>query len=212
MVRGRLPDTNASNSDRDHIESYQYRREYDPHAQGRSTMAKPAARLSDLNACPKTGHGTNATTSGSPDVLINGLPTLRVGDSTACGDAVAEGIGSILINGQPIAFLGSATAHGGVIVTGSGNVLVGTQSGSAPFTAPEVLPTHSEQYQLIDSNTGQPVEDALYCVECADGQRFVGYTNAYGNTERVFTKDPQAVVVRWGRDAAKHLKQQRIRF
>jgi len=26
-------------------------------------MAKPAARLTDLNACPKTGHGTNATTS-----------------------------------------------------------------------------------------------------------------------------------------------------
>ncbi|MGM3389575.1 PAAR domain-containing protein [Stutzerimonas stutzeri] len=175
-------------------------------------MAKPAARLTDLNACPKTGHGTNATTSGSPDVLINGLPTLRVGDSTACGDAVAEGISSILINGQPIAFLDSATAHGGVIITGSGDVLVGTQSGSAPFTAPEVLPRHSEQYQLIDSNTGQPVEDALYCVECADGQRFVGYTNAYGNTERVFTNDPQAVIVRWGREAAKYLKQQGISF
>ena len=49
-------------------------------------------------------------------------------------------------------------------------------------------------------------------MECANGQRFVGYTNAYGNTERVFTEDPQAVVVRWGRDAAKHLKQQGIRF
>ena len=40
-------------------------------------MAKPAARLSDLNTCPKTGHGTNPTTSGSSDVLINNLPTLR---------------------------------------------------------------------------------------------------------------------------------------
>lgn len=88
-------------------------------------MAKPAARLSDLNTCPKTGHGTNPATSGSSDVLINNLPTLRVGDTTACGDTVVEGIGSILVNGKPIAFLGSATAHGGVIITGSGDVLVG---------------------------------------------------------------------------------------
>ncbi|UTW06397.1 PAAR domain-containing protein [Pseudomonas benzenivorans] len=178
-------------------------------------MAKPASRLSDLNACPIPGHGTNPTTSGSPDVLINTLPTLptlRVGDSTACGDAVAEGIGSILVNGKPIAFLGSATSHGGVIVTGSGDVLVGTQSGSAPFSAPQILPRHSEQYQLIDSSSGQPVEDALYCVECADGQRFVGCTNGYANTERVFTKDPQSVVVRWGRDAANYLKQKGISF
>ncbi len=90
-------------------------------------LSKPAARLGDTNACPLPGHGSNPTVSGSPDVLINGLPALRVGDSSACGDAVAEGIGCILVNGQPIAFLGSATAHGGVIVSGSGDVLVGTQ-------------------------------------------------------------------------------------
>nr|WP_298116229.1 PAAR domain-containing protein [uncultured Pseudomonas sp.] len=175
-------------------------------------MAKPASRLSDLNACPLPGHGTNPTTSGSPDVLINNLPTLRIGDSTACGDAVTEGIGSILVNGKPIAFLGSATAHGGIIITGSGDVLVGTQSGSAPFSPPEILPRHSEQYQLIDENSGHPVEDILYCVECGDGQRFVGHTNAYGNTERVFTSDPQSVVVRWGRDAANYLKKKGISF
>ncbi|MHA6492123.1 PAAR domain-containing protein [Pseudomonas borbori] len=175
-------------------------------------MAKPAARLSDKNACPLPGHGTNPTTSGSPNVLINNLPTLRVGDSSACGDAVTEGIGSILINGQPIAFLGSATAHGGIIVTGSGDVLVGTQAGSAPFVAPQILPRHSEQYQLVDESSGQPAEDILYCVECGDGQRFIGYTNSYGNTERVFTSDPQSVVVRWGREAASYLKQKGISF
>lgn len=175
-------------------------------------MAKPASRLSDLNACPLPGHGTNPTTSGSPDVLINNLPTLRVGDSTACGDAVTEGIGSILINGKPIAFQGSATAHGGIIVTGSGDVLVGTQAGAAPFTPPQILPRHSEQYQLVDENSGQPVEGALYCVECSDGQRLVGYTNGYGNTERVFTDAPQSVVVRWGRQAANYLKDQGIDF
>jgi uncharacterized Zn-binding protein involved in type VI secretion len=175
-------------------------------------MAKPAARLSDLNACPRSGHGTNPANSGSPNVLINNLPALRVGDSTACGDAVTQGIANILVNGKPIAFQGSATAHGGIIITGSGDVLVGTQTSSAPFSAPQVLPRHSEQYLLVDKITGEPVEDALYCVECSDGQRLVGYTNAYGNTERVFSDDPQAVVVRWGRDAARHLKQLGISF
>jgi uncharacterized Zn-binding protein involved in type VI secretion len=176
------------------------------------TMAKPAARLSDLNACPLPGHGTNPTTSGSPDVLINNLPALRVGDSTACGDAVTQGIPNILINGKPIAFQGSATGHGGIIITGSGDVLVGTQTSSAPFSAPEVLPRHSEQYSLIDKHSGEPVEGALYCVECGDGQRLVGYTNTYGNTERVFSDDPQSVTVRWGRDAARYLKGLGISF
>lgn len=88
-------------------------------------MAKPAGRLSDLDACPLPGHGSNPTTTGSANVLINGLPALRVGDSTACGDAVTQGIGSILVNGMPIAHLGSTTAHGGVIITGSGDVSVG---------------------------------------------------------------------------------------
>lgn len=169
-------------------------------------MIKPIARLSDLDACPRPGHGTNPTTSGSPDVLFNGLPALRVGDSTACGDTVTEGIGSILINGRPVAFLGSATAHGGMIITGSGDVLVGTQSTPAPFTPPEILPRHSEQYQLFDEHGGQPVEGMLYCVECADGQRLVGYTDANGNTPRLFTGQPASVVVRWGREAAAHLE------
>ncbi|WP_312376480.1 PAAR domain-containing protein [Stutzerimonas nitrititolerans] len=164
------------------------------------------------HTCPKIGHGTNPATSGSSDVLINNLPTLRVGDTTACGDTVVEGIGSILVNGKPIAFLGSATAHGGVIITGSGDVLVGTQAGSAPFAAPQTVPRHSEQYQLMDNDSGLPAEEVLYCVECSDGQRLVGYTNAYGNTERVFTNDPQTVIVRWGRDAAKHLRQPGIKF
>ncbi|WP_349678991.1 MULTISPECIES: PAAR domain-containing protein [unclassified Pseudomonas] len=88
-------------------------------------MANPAARLSDVNACPMTGHGPNPTVTGSPDVLINSLPALRVGDSSACGDTVAVGSATVFINGQPLAYLGSATAHGGVIITGSGDVLTG---------------------------------------------------------------------------------------
>jgi uncharacterized Zn-binding protein involved in type VI secretion len=72
-----------------------------------------------------TGHGPNPTVTGSPDVLINSLPALRVGDASACGDTVAVGSATVFINGQPLAYLGSATAHGGVIITGSGDVVTG---------------------------------------------------------------------------------------
>jgi uncharacterized Zn-binding protein involved in type VI secretion len=88
-------------------------------------MANPAARLSDTNACPLSDHGPNPTVTGSSDVLINSLPALRVGDSSACGDTVAVGSATVMVNGQPLAYLGSTTAHGGVIITGSGDVIVG---------------------------------------------------------------------------------------
>ena len=169
-------------------------------------MAHPAGRLSDLNACPLPGHGRNPTTSGSVNVLINGLPALRVGDSTACGDAVTQGIGSIMVNGQPIAHLGSATAHGGVIVSGSGDVLVGTQHSTAGFIPLTPILAHSEQYQLVDELSGEPVEGMLYCIDTSDGQRVFGHTNGAGQTERVCSRDPASLTVRWGRQAATHLR------
>ncbi|MBM7062318.1 PAAR domain-containing protein [Pseudomonas sp. UL073] len=89
---------------------------------------KPAARVSDRNACPHSGHALNPLISGSPDVQINHLPAARVGDATVCGDQVATGIASILVNGRPIAHLGSATAHGGQLVSSSADVLVGDAS------------------------------------------------------------------------------------
>ncbi len=109
------------------------------------------------------------------------MPVLRVGDTTACGDSVTEGIGNILINGKPIAFLGSATAHGGMIITGSGDVFVGTAVGAAPFTPIVTVPKHSERFQLVDETTGEAIPDMLYCIETGDGQRLVGHTDNHGN-------------------------------
>ena len=41
------------------------------------------SRVGDAHTCPQTGHSVNAVTSGSPDVIINGVPAalfpLRVG-------------------------------------------------------------------------------------------------------------------------------------
>ena len=149
-------------------------------------MSKPAARQSDSNACPLPGHGVNPTVTGSPNVIINGLPTLRVGDASACGDSVVDGIGSILVNGRPVAFLGSGTVHGGVIISGSGDVLVGTQHTSAPFVAPAPLAgLFQDSVQLVCSQTGEPLANYPYAIRRASGAMEKGITDAQGFTHVV---------------------------
>ncbi|WP_182417785.1 PAAR domain-containing protein [Bartonella sp. HY038] len=75
---------------------------------------------------------TNAT-SGSPDVFINDIPAVRVGDSYAAHGCPtcpapdhprkqAEGSPTIFINGRPAARIGDAIDCGGVSQTGAPNV------------------------------------------------------------------------------------------
>ncbi len=159
-------------------------------------MSKPAARKSDQDSCPLPGHAVNPTVTGSPNVLINGLPALRVGDRSVCGDTVAEGMSTILVNGLPIAFLGSSTSHGGTIITGSGDVLVGNQHVPAPFTPPTPLSpppgVFSCQLQLSASN-GQPYSCLPYKVILEDGSTQKGITDASGTTQTIKTLTQMAI-------------------
>ena len=101
---------------------------------------KPAARVGDPTACPKTGHGNNPITSGSPDVLFDGLPAARQGDPTGCGSALTGNlIANVLINGKPVATLDSLGDHGNVIIDGSGSIIIGNTPVPAPFSPPAVL-------------------------------------------------------------------------
>ncbi|HJE28247.1 MAG TPA: PAAR domain-containing protein, partial [Pseudomonas nitrititolerans] len=101
---------------------------------------KPAARAGDPTACPKTGHGNNPITSGSPDVLFDGLPAARQGDPTGCGSALSSNlIANVLINGKPVATLDSLGDHGNVIIGGSGSIIIGNTPVPAPFSPPAVL-------------------------------------------------------------------------
>ncbi|WP_313037168.1 PAAR domain-containing protein [Stutzerimonas nitrititolerans] len=101
---------------------------------------KPAARAGDPTACPKTGHGNNPITSGSPDVLFDGLPAARQGDPTGCGSALSGNlIANVLINGKPVATLDSLGDHGNVIISGSGSIIIGNTPVPAPFSPPAVL-------------------------------------------------------------------------
>ena len=103
----------------------------------------PQGRLGDKSQVPADAHGCvscphpciGPAISGSPDVLVNNMPALRLGDSgvhTACcgpntWKAVA-GSGTVLINNKPAHRQGDQDAHcGGVgqLIEGSPNVLTG---------------------------------------------------------------------------------------
>ena len=102
-----------------------------------------AARLTDKSNCPSDSHGniccphnvTGPSTKGSPNVFINGLSALRVGDpgihSGCCGPNTwqcSEGSSTVFINGLPAVRQGDKTTHcggTGKIISGSEDVLIG---------------------------------------------------------------------------------------
>mgnify|MGYP000716190123 CR=1 FL=1 len=84
-----------------------------------------------------SGHGVfppRPTTSGSGNVLINGKPCLRDGDSAAphCSPkpechagSVASSRAKVLVNGKPVACIGDDIDCGSAVAEGSGNVFAG---------------------------------------------------------------------------------------
>ena len=97
---------------------------------------RPAARLTDMHACPMVTPGTPAiphlggpvSGPGVPTVLICKLPAAVVGDLAVCAgppDAIVTGSASVMIGGRPAARVGDTTAHGGSIVTGCPTVIIG---------------------------------------------------------------------------------------
>lgn len=101
-------------------------------------MSKPAARLGDMHVCPKVEPGPvphvgGPIISGSPNVIIGGMPAARVDDMAVCigpPDKVSAGSATVLINGKPAARLGDSCGHGGKIVVGCPTVLIGDGRGS----------------------------------------------------------------------------------
>ena len=68
--------------------------------------------------------------SGSPDVFTNGAKTVRIGDSTGCGDPATGGSSTVKVNGIGVHRKGDATGgHGSCVgnasASGSANVIAG---------------------------------------------------------------------------------------
>lgn len=154
---------------------------------------KPAARLSDPTACPKTGHGTNPIAAGSSNVFFDGLAAARQGDASACGGAMSGGLATtVLINGKPAATVDSVGTHGNKVTAGSGTVIIGNSHTPAPFVPPlpVILPGFDEQFVLTDTS-GAPIANSRYLLVREDGSEEEGVTNDQGLTHRV-TRHKQA--------------------
>ena len=78
---------------------------------------------------PNPFHQT-AYAGGSPNVNINSAASIRVGDSTSCGDPATAGSSTVRVNGIAIHRVGDSTGGHGSWVhnaasTGSSNVFAG---------------------------------------------------------------------------------------
>ncbi len=106
-------------------------------------MGKPVSRLNDRSHVPKDSHGlpccyhsaTGPATTGSPNVVVNSQPALRVDDtgehSSCCGSntwRAVSGSATVIVNGRRIHRLHDDDEHcGGMgyMVDGSPNVIAG---------------------------------------------------------------------------------------
>jgi len=103
----------------------------------------PQGRLGDKSFVPADAHGcvacphpcTGPAIMGSPNVNVNSLPALRVGDpgihAACCGPntwKASAGSGTVFINNKAAHRLGDADQHcggQGKLIEGSNNVIVG---------------------------------------------------------------------------------------
>jgi uncharacterized Zn-binding protein involved in type VI secretion len=94
----------------------------------------PAARITDLHACPKVNPGPvphvgGPVLSGEGTVIIGNQPAARVGDKAKCVpaiDSISAGEPSVIIGYKEAARMGDPTSHGGNITKGCPTVLIGS--------------------------------------------------------------------------------------
>ena len=90
----------------------------------------PAARLTDLHACPLIPAGPVVGPC-VPTVLTGKLPQAVVGDMCACPfapDPIVKGSRNVIIGGRLASRMGDATGKGGTIVSGFPTVLIGERT------------------------------------------------------------------------------------
>lgn len=103
----------------------------------------PMGRLGDKSLAPVDAHGcpacphvaTGPAITGSPDVMVNGKPALRVSDkgvhAACCGPGTwtaTMGSGTVMINGKQAHRMGDLDTHcggPGNLIEGSPDVMVG---------------------------------------------------------------------------------------
>ena len=87
------------------------------------------SHVGQASPTPNPFHKTSYAV-GSPNVFTNGSKTVRIGDTTACGDPATGGSGSVFVNAIPVHRQGDGTGgHGSWVpnasASGSPNVIAG---------------------------------------------------------------------------------------
>ena len=87
------------------------------------------SHIGHASPTPNPFHQTSYS-SGSPDVFTNGAKTVRIGDSTGCGDPATGGSSTVKVNGIGVHREGDSTGgHGSWVgnksASGSANVIAG---------------------------------------------------------------------------------------
>jgi uncharacterized Zn-binding protein involved in type VI secretion len=62
-------------------------------------------------------------TGGADNVMVNGKPAARVGDTTSEG-SIIEGVPNVFINGKPATVIGNRTGCGGIVAGGATGVFI----------------------------------------------------------------------------------------
>ncbi len=150
----------------------------------------------DAHGCPGCPHSAiGPAISGSPNVMVNGRPAVRVGDtgihSACCGEntwAAKTGSRSVFINGRPAHRLGDMVMHCGgygKTIQGSSNVLIGDSTGQPKSHAEEHLP-FPRQFEggfiIVDRRTGDLVKSFPYRITRTSGPVITGVTDDHGQT------------------------------
>jgi uncharacterized Zn-binding protein involved in type VI secretion len=163
-------------------------------------------RVGDNAKVPADGHGCPACphvcigpgVAGSPDVLVNGKPALRVGDpgvhAACCGPNkwnAKAGAPGVFINGKKAHRVGDAVKHcggSGKLIVGSPNVIVGDLV--ADVVVPEI-PVYEGRFELTCEVTGVLLSEIPFQIHCPEnGRGGKGYTDASGMTNLIQTDEP----------------------
>ncbi|WJM85462.1 type VI secretion system PAAR protein [Dickeya chrysanthemi] len=184
-----------------------------------------AARLNDIGS----GHDCFPETpiiEGSPDVIINGQPAARQGDTVQlhgcpCPNAphgvhsrkIAEGSSTVIINGKPAARIGDGIHCGGVIISGSGNVIIGNTPYQSPVQgcAEQTARNRSPLLALTPMLVTEPVfaKSCLRGAGCTDAgtaeepQANIGEMSVYFSTPAATASEKPGEVKQYAQAAKK---------
>ncbi len=166
-------------------------------------------RLGDKSMVPADAHGCPAcphtcvgpAVAGSPDVMVNDKPALRIGDpgvhSACCGPntwVAQTGAPAVYINGRKAHRLGDVDAHcggSGKMIEGSPNVIVGDQGGGGKAGNAKPEPTGCRfegGFKLVCEITGVELDDVPYEIRSASGKKVSGRCLPGGLTQLLGTE------------------------